>query len=92
MPDVPTVAEAAIPGFEVYEWNGILVPAKTPAAIVETLHRAITESLEDPDVRRHFDDLGARIVGSTPAEFGDFLKAESGKWAEVIRIGNIRLD
>ena len=92
LPDVPTVAETVIPGFEVYEWNGVLVPARTPAAIVETLHQAIAESLKDPAVRRHFDDLGARIVGSTPAEFGDFLKTESGKWAEVIRIGNIRLD
>ncbi len=92
LPDVPTVAETAIPGFEVYEWNGILLPARTSAAVVERLHLAITESLADPDVRRHFEDLGARGVGSTPSEFAAFLKGESAKWAEVIRVGNIRLD
>lgn len=92
LPEVATVSETVIPGFEVNEWNGILVPARTPAAIVETLHKAIIESLQDPAVRRHFDDLGARIVGSTPTEFEGFLKTESSKWAEVIRVGNIRLD
>ena len=90
LPDVPTVAETVVPGFEVYEWNGILVPARTPAEVVETLHRAITESLKDPEVRQRFDDLGARIVGSTPAEFDAFLKTESNKWGEVIRNGDIR--
>lgn len=92
LPDVPTVAEKAIPGYEVYEWNGVLLPAGTPAPIVDKLHRALTESLKDPEVQRRFEDLGAKSVGSTPAEFEAFLKAESGKWAEVIRAGNIRLD
>ena len=92
LPDVPTVAETAVPGFEVYEWNGILLPARTPAPVAAKLHRAIAESLKDADVLRHFNDLGARPVGSTPEEFGVFLKAESEKWAKVIRAGNIRLD
>lgn len=92
LPDVPTVAEKTIPGFEVYEWNGILLPKGTPAPVAEKLHRAITESLKEPDVRARFDDLGAKAVGSTPGEFGAFLKAESSKWADVIRAGNIRLD
>ena len=92
LPDVPTVAEKTIPGFEVYEWNGILLPKGTPAPVADKLHRAITESLKEPDVRARFDDLGAKAVGSTPGEFGAFLKAESSKWADVIRAGNIRLD
>ncbi len=92
MPDVPTVAETVIPGFEVYEWNGMFVPGGTPAAIADKLHQAVVDALRDPEVQRRFNDVGARPVGSTPAEFADYLAKEDAKWAEVIRKGAIKAD
>ncbi|HET8746254.1 MAG TPA: tripartite tricarboxylate transporter substrate binding protein [Ramlibacter sp.] len=92
LPDVPTVAETVIPGYEVYEWNGVFVPAGTPADIVAKLQKAVAESLQDPDVRKRFTDVGAQPIGSTPAQFADYLKKEDAKWAEVVRKGNIKLD
>lgn len=92
LPDVPTVAEAAIPGYEAYEWNGMFVPAGTPADVVETLHKAIAEVLNSEEMQKRLADLGAQPVGSTPAEFAAFLETESEKWAEVIKTGNIQLD
>lgn len=92
LPDVPTVAEAAIPGYEAYEWNGIFLPAGTPPAIAGTLHKAVVDALEDEDVKRRLADLGAQPVGSSPADFAAFLKKEDSKWATVVRQGNIHLD
>jgi len=92
LPDVPTVAETVIPGYEVYEWNGMFVPAGTPPDVAARLQAAIAESMQEPDVRKRFGDLGADPVGSTPAQFADYLKKEDAKWAEVVRKGNIRLD
>ena len=92
LPKVPTVSEAAIAGYEVYEWNGMFVPAKTPADIVAKLQKAVADSLQDEEVRKRFDDVGAKPVGSTPAQFADYLKKEDAKWGEVVRKGNIKLD
>ncbi|MBC5781409.1 tripartite tricarboxylate transporter substrate binding protein [Ramlibacter sp. USB13] len=90
--NVPTVAEAAIPGYEVYEWNGMFVPAGTPADIAAKLQKAVAESLQDEDVKKRFTDVGAQPIGSTPAQFADYLKKEDAKWGEVVRKGNIKLD
>lgn len=92
LPNVPTVGQTVIPGFEVYEWNGVFVPAATPPSIVAALQKAIGESLQDPDVKKRFTEMGAEPVGSTPAQFADYLKKEDVKWGEVIRKGNIKLD
>lgn len=92
LPNVPTVAETVIPGYEVYEWNGIFVPAGTPADITAKLQKAVTESLQDEEVKKRFSDVGAQPVGSTPAQFADYLRKEDAKWGEVVRKGNIRLD
>lgn len=92
LPDVPTVSETVIPGYEVYEWNGVFLPAGVPDAIAAKLHDALVQALRDEDVRKRFNDVGAQPVGSTPAEFADYLKQEDAKWADVIRRGNIRLD
>jgi tripartite-type tricarboxylate transporter receptor subunit TctC len=92
LPKVPTVAETVIPGYEVYEWNGMFLPAGTPADVAARLQKAVQETLKDPEVRKRFTDLGAQPVGSTPAQFADYLKKEDAKWAEVVRKGNIRLD
>ena len=92
LPDVPTVAETVIPGYEVYEWNGVFVPAGTPADVSAKLQKAIAESMQDPDLKQRFTSLGADPVGSTPAQFADYLKKEDAKWGEVVRKGNIKAD
>ncbi len=92
LPEVPTVAEAAIPGYEAYEWNGMFLPAGTPAPVAAQLQQALAEVLKEDDVRQRLTDLGAQPIGSTPAEFATFLKKEDAKWGEVVRKGNIKLD
>ena len=92
LPKVPTVAETVIPGYEVYEWNGVFLPAGTPADVVAKLQKAVAESLQDEEVKKRFSDVGAQPVGSTPAQFADYLKKEDAKWGEVVRKGNIKLD
>ena len=92
LPDVPTVAETVIPGFAVYEWNGLFVPKGTPREVADTLHKALSETLREPEVRQRFGDVGAQVVGSTPAEFVDYLKKEDATWSEVIRKGDIKQD
>jgi tripartite-type tricarboxylate transporter receptor subunit TctC len=76
----------------VYEWNGVFLPAGVPDAIAAKLRDALVQTLAEDDVKKRFNDLGVQPVGSTPAEFADYLKKEDAKWAEVIRKGDIRLD
>ena len=92
LPNVPTVAETVVPGYEVYEWNGVFVPSSTPADVSAKLQKAVAESLQEEDVRKRFTDLGAQPVGSTPAQFVEYLKNEDAKWGDVVRKGNIKLD
>ncbi|RUR69230.1 tripartite tricarboxylate transporter substrate binding protein [Variovorax guangxiensis] len=92
LPDVPTIAEIVAPGYKAYEWNGVFLPTGTPVPIAEKLHKAVVEALKEEEVKKRFVDVGVQPVGSTPAEFADFLKKEDAKWAEVIRKGNIKLD
>jgi len=92
LPDVPTVAETVIPGYEVYEWNGMFLPAGTPPAIAGKLQQTLVEVLKEDVVKQRLEDLGAKAVGSTPAEFATFLGTEDAKWGEVVRQGNIKQD
>lgn len=92
LPDVPTVAETVIPGYEVYEWHGVFLPAGVPDAVASKLHKALVESLQDEDVKKRFIDVSAQPVGSTPAQFTEFLKKEDAKWGGVVRSGNIKMD
>ena len=92
LPGVPTVAEAAIPGYEAYEWNGVFVPAGTPADIASRLQKALVDVLQEDEVKQRLADLGAQPIGSTPSEFAAFLKKEDAKWGEVVRKGHIKLD
>jgi tripartite-type tricarboxylate transporter receptor subunit TctC len=92
LPKVPTIAETVIPGYEVYEWNGLFLPAGTAPEVFARLHKAVAESRSDADVRQHFSDLGAQAIGSTSAQFADYLKNEDAKWGEVVHKGNIKLD
>ena len=92
LPDVPTVAEAAIPGYEAYEWNGVFLPAGVPAPIATKLQQALQDVLKEDEVKQRLADLGAQPVGSNPADFAAFLKKEDAKWGEVVKKGNIKLD
>ncbi|WP_428145260.1 tripartite tricarboxylate transporter substrate binding protein [Delftia acidovorans] len=92
LPDVPTVSETVIPGYEAYEWNGIFLPTGTPEPVAARLHQALAEVLQEAEVRQRLSDLGAQPMGTTPAEFAAFLQKEDAKWGEVVRKGAIVLD
>jgi tripartite-type tricarboxylate transporter receptor subunit TctC len=92
LPDVPTLAESVIPDFEVFEWNGVFIPAGVPDAIAGRLHAALVETLKEEEVRQRIADMGAQVVGSSPAQFADYLKREDAKWGDVVRKGNIKAD
>lgn len=92
LPDVPAVAEAGVPGFEVYEWQGIMAPAGTPKAVVDRLQQEIGKVLKLPEVRAQIESVGAHPVGSTPAEFDVFIKKELATWSKVVKAAGIRLD
>jgi tripartite-type tricarboxylate transporter receptor subunit TctC len=92
MPELPTIAEAGVPGFEASTWHGVLVPAGTPAAVVNKLNAEIVRMLQLPDVRERLGTLGAEIVGSTPREFAEHIQREIPKWAKVIKDAGVRLD
>jgi tripartite-type tricarboxylate transporter receptor subunit TctC len=92
LPDVATVDELGIKGFDATTWHGIVAPAGTPAEIVAKLHRATVEALADPEVRHALDGLGVDIVGGTPEEFTAYIKSEIPKWAAVIKASGAKLE
>lgn len=92
LPDVPTVAEASIPGYEAFEWNGVFLPAGTPEPVAARLQQTLQDVLKEDEVKQRLADMGAQPIGSTPAEFAAFLKKEDAKWGEVVKKGNIKLD
>jgi tripartite-type tricarboxylate transporter receptor subunit TctC len=91
LPDVPTIAEAAIPGFEASTWWGILAPAGTPAAVVAEVNGRLAAALTQRDVVNRVAALGADLAGGPPERLAGHLSAEIPKWREVIRVANIRL-
>ena len=92
LPDVPTVAETVVPGYEAFEWNGMFLPAKTPKDVADKLQKAVVDVLKEDEVQQRLKDLGAQPVGSTPTEFAAFLKKEDAKWGDVVKKGDIKLD
>jgi tripartite-type tricarboxylate transporter receptor subunit TctC len=91
-PDVPTIAEAGVPGFEVSNWNGLLGPAAVPKDIIDKLHREVGKVLQAADVKERFLKEGFTPVGNSPAEFAAYLKAETAKWTKVIKSAGIRAE
>ena len=89
---VPTVAESGVPGFQVSEWNGLFAPAGTPRPVLERLEAEARAIVASPEMKKRFAELGVQGVGSSAQEFSAFLKAETTKWAEVIRTSGIRMD
>ena len=92
LPDVPTVAEAGVPGYVAYVWLGLLAPKGTPAKIVDRLQQAIVQVLAEEEVKRYFAQASIEPVGSTPAEFGAFFRAERDQWAKIIRETGAKID
>ena len=90
MPQLPTIAESGLPGYEVYEWNALFAPAGTPPDIIERVQREIVRALAVPEVRERLASLGAEPVGSTPAELEKFRRAEMDKWAAIIKRAGIK--
>jgi tripartite-type tricarboxylate transporter receptor subunit TctC len=89
-PDIPTVAEAGVPGYEVSTFYGMSAPAKTPRTIIDRLHRDTVRALNAPDVRERLQGLGADPVGNTPEQYTLFMKNEIAKWAKVIKAAGIK--
>jgi tripartite-type tricarboxylate transporter receptor subunit TctC len=89
-PEIPTVAESGLPGFESVQWYGMLAPAKTPKEIITRLHLEVTRILQQPETRERFAGDGADPVGNTPDEFARFIQSELVKWAKVARAAGIK--
>jgi tripartite-type tricarboxylate transporter receptor subunit TctC len=92
VPDLPTIAEAGVPGFDVSSWFGFFVPVKTPQEIIAKLNADTNAALADASVKSRFDDLGATPRGTTPGQLAAFLKSEIDKWGPVIRDARIRVE
>jgi tripartite-type tricarboxylate transporter receptor subunit TctC len=89
-PDIPTIAEAGVPGYESIQWFGMLAPAATPREIVNRLHRDLLKVIQDSDTRRRFQlDGGEATWSATPEEFSTFMRAEMVKWAKVVKDARI---
>ena len=92
LPNVPTIAESGVKGYEVLSWNGIAAPAGTPEAIVERLHTEAVRALRDPKVQQRLAEQGAEAVGSSPAEYDAFIRSETEKWARVIKESGAKVE
>jgi tripartite-type tricarboxylate transporter receptor subunit TctC len=91
-PELPTVAEAGVPGYEVDQWYGIITSAKVPRPLVQKLHAGIGEALKAPDVVKRFSAEGSTPVGTTPEQFSAHIKAEIGKWSRLVKDARIQLN
>jgi tripartite-type tricarboxylate transporter receptor subunit TctC len=89
-PDIPTIAEAGVPGYEVVQWFGVLAPVHTPREIVAKLHAGIVRAVQDSTVKERFISDGAEAVGSTPEQFAAIIRADLGKWGKVIKDAGIK--
>jgi tripartite-type tricarboxylate transporter receptor subunit TctC len=91
-PDVPTLAESGMPGFEVSAWQGLMVPAKTPEPIIRRLNSELMKALHNPDVQKKLAAQGAIPLGSTPEEYGAYIKSELARWSKIVKQTGVVLD
>ena len=92
LPNVPTVAESGLPGYEAMPWLGFIAPAGTPAPAVNKFHAELMEVLKEPAIQEKFQSLGLDIIGNKPAEFADFIKKDIVKWAKVVKDSGAKAD
>lgn len=88
--DIPTIAEAGVPGYEAVQWYGLLAPVATPRDIITKLHAGVVRALQNPDVRQRLLNDGAEPVGNSPEEFANYLRGETTKWAKVVQAAGIK--
>lgn len=92
LPDLPTVDELGIKGFDATTWHGLVAPAGTPKEVIDMLYIATTEAIKDPATQQQLRDLGVDVIGSTPKEFGDYIKTEIPKWTAVVKASGAQMD
>ncbi len=90
LPDVPTIDEGGLTGYEFTAWHGILAPREVPPAHIAAINAKLREALRTPEVAKRFEELGLDIIASTPAAFGAHLKSEHEKWGRLVKERNIR--
>ncbi|MCC6780785.1 MAG: tripartite tricarboxylate transporter substrate binding protein [Hyphomicrobiales bacterium] len=92
LPDIATVDELGIKGFDATTWHGLVAPARTPKDVIATLNRATLAALADPAVKRSLEDLGVDIAGGTPGDFAAYIKSEIPKWTAIVKASGAKLD
>ena len=92
LPDVPTIDEAGVPGYEANQWWGLLAPAGTPPAIISRLHQALSEVQDLPQVQQQFEKEGTSVKKMSPVEFGQFIESEMKKWERVVKQAGIKAE
>jgi tripartite-type tricarboxylate transporter receptor subunit TctC len=92
LPDIPTMDELGLKGFDATTWHGLVAPARTPSDVVVALNRALRATLEDAGVKKSLGDLGVDIIGGTPEEFAAYIKSEIPKWTAIIKASGAKLD
>ncbi|BEP57013.1 tripartite tricarboxylate transporter substrate binding protein [Variovorax sp. V118] len=92
LPDVPTMAEAGVSGYEAYAWQGLVGPAGLPAPVLERLNKELVDALKHPQTRAKLEEIGIQPMPMTPPQFADFVRSEQKLWSGVIKAANIRLD
>jgi tripartite-type tricarboxylate transporter receptor subunit TctC len=89
-PDIPTIAEAGVPGYSVTGWYGFVAPARTPGGVIERLNKAVNDAL--PELRERYASFGADVSGGTAAEFGAFLRSEHEKWGRAVKLSGAKVE
>jgi tripartite-type tricarboxylate transporter receptor subunit TctC len=92
LPQTPTVAESGVPGYELTNWFGLVVPAATSRELIARIYADVSKVLVQPEVREKMQSMGADVVGSKPEEFAAFMRTETAKWAKVVKDANIRAE
>jgi tripartite-type tricarboxylate transporter receptor subunit TctC len=92
LPELPTIAEAGVPGYAVTSWNGVLAPANTPAAVIKTLNAAFNKAINDPEIRARLEKMGFELVGGAPELFSALIEAETTKWGPVIKKSGLQIN
>jgi tripartite-type tricarboxylate transporter receptor subunit TctC len=92
MPDVPTVAEAGLPGYQGILWMGVLAPVATPRDVIDAIHKGLLQALRDPALIKRWETDGVEAVGSAPADFARLIDTELRQWSEVVKRANIKAD
>ena len=92
LPDVPTIAEAGVPGYEAVSWFGLLAPAATPKPVVDRLAATVAKVMAQPEIRKKISEQGAEPVAETPAKFQEFITAETAKWTQVVKDSGASVD